>query len=61
MSKARKPTPRQRQKAATLTVPPRNGLVALARARKAGAHEKTEKAQRRAAKMALMQGTRERD
>ena len=53
MSNARKPTPRQRLKHSTKTVPPRNGLVALARARKAGVHEKTEKAQRRAAKVAL--------
>lgn len=53
MSKNRHPTPRQRVKAFTATVPPRNALVVLARARKAGAHEKTEKAERRASKVAL--------
>ena len=52
-SRPKHPTPRQRVKTAMKTVPPRNGLVALAHARKAGAHGKTKKAERRAAKMAL--------
>lgn len=52
-SRPKHPTPRQRAKATLKTVPPRNGLVALARGRKAGAHGKTEKAERRAAKVAL--------
>jgi hypothetical protein len=55
MGKVRKPTPRQRLKQSTKTVPPRNGLVALSHARRAGAHGKTEKALRRAAKMDLRQ------
>lgn len=53
MSKARKPTPRQRLKHSTKTVPPRNGLVALAHARKAGIHGRSGKAERRAAKVKL--------
>ena len=59
MSKPAKPTARQRFNASGKTVPPRNGLVALVRARAGGAHGKSEKAQRRAAKIILRRGEQE--
>jgi len=50
------PSARHKRLKPLLTVPPRNQLVPLSRLRKAGAHGKSQKAERRAAAVALRKG-----